>query len=238
VLTDLLPKVRRPGAAVGPIAPTVADRLGLPPAVMVRAGTTDSIGAFLAAGATAPGEAVTSLGTTLVVKLVSDVRVNDPARGIYSHRLNGRWLAGGASNTGGGALLSVFPAGAIARLSAAMDPKTDTGLDYYPLARPGERFPVADPALQPRMTPRPENDTLYLQGLLEGIARIESDCYAALANLGAPMPVRILTAGGGAANAEWTAIRRRILGVDVLVAPQTEAAVGMALLCRDAHSRG
>ncbi len=39
-----------------------------------------------------------------------------------------------------------------------------TGLDFYPLASPGERFPVNDPGLAPRLEPRPEDDALFLQG--------------------------------------------------------------------------
>lgn len=51
------------------------------------AGTTDSIAAFVAAGVSQPGEAVTSLGSTLAVKLLSEQRVDDAAYGVYSHRL-------------------------------------------------------------------------------------------------------------------------------------------------------
>jgi sugar (pentulose or hexulose) kinase len=54
---------------------------------MVCAGTTDSIAAFVAAGVSQPGEAVTSLGSTLAVKLLSQQRVDDAAYGVYSHKL-------------------------------------------------------------------------------------------------------------------------------------------------------
>ena len=64
------------------------------------AGTTDSIAAFLATGANKSGEAVTSIGTTLVVKTISDKPIFDKKFGIYSHRLGNRWLAGSASNVG------------------------------------------------------------------------------------------------------------------------------------------
>ena len=40
-------------------------------------------------------------------------------------------------------------------LSQQIDPEKPSGLDYYPLLKPGERFPVNDPNLQPRLTPRP-----------------------------------------------------------------------------------
>ncbi|KAK4437723.1 D-ribulose kinase [Sesamum alatum] len=67
--------------------------------------TTDSIAAFLAARANQPGKAVTSLGSTLAIKLLSTKRVEDARFGVYSHRLDDRWLVGGASNTGGADLL-------------------------------------------------------------------------------------------------------------------------------------
>ena len=50
-------------------------------------GTTDSIAAFLASGAAGVGEAVTSLGSTLAIKLLSAQPVDDSRYGVYSHRL-------------------------------------------------------------------------------------------------------------------------------------------------------
>jgi sugar (pentulose or hexulose) kinase len=69
--------------------------------------------------------------------------------------------------------------------------------------------------------------------MLEGIARIEAEAYAALMALGAPAPNRIFTAGGGAQNPVWTALRRRILGREIATARSSDAAFGMALLCRE-----
>ena len=56
------------------------------------AGTTDSIAAFLASGASKAGQAVTSLGSTLAIKMLSTTPVEDNKRGIYSHRLGSQWL--------------------------------------------------------------------------------------------------------------------------------------------------
>lgn len=50
------------------------------------------------------------------------------------------------------------------QLSAGIDPSTPSGLEYYPLTKPGERFPINDPQLQPRLEPRPADDALFLQG--------------------------------------------------------------------------
>ncbi len=168
VRTDLLPEVHRVGATIGHPSPAMCSRFGFAPDLAIRAGTTDSIAAFLASGAGEIGEAVTSLGTTLAIKLMSTRRIDDQSRGLYSHRLGNHWLVGGASNTGGGVLLDFFTAEQIATLSEEIAADVPSGLDYYPLSRPGERFPVNDPDFRPRLTPRPASDAAFLHGLLEG----------------------------------------------------------------------
>jgi sugar (pentulose or hexulose) kinase len=227
---QLLPEARLPGDALHSISPDIAKRFGLSSGAMVHAGTTDSIAAFLAAADPVPGAAVTSLGTTLAVKLCANRRIDAPEMGLYSHRIGMGWLVGGASNTGGGVLRGLFDTQALDRLSARIDPSIESPLDYYPLPRPGERFPVNDPKLQPRMTPRPADDVAFLHGLLEGIARVERQAYEAIIVRGAPRPDRIITAGGGASNQVWTAIRARVLGLPVSTAATPEAAVGAARL--------
>jgi len=223
-----LPNVVEPGTPIGTVLADVAAAFGIPATARVVAGTTDGCAAFLATGADEPGDGVSSLGTTLTLKVLSDAPVFAPKFGIYSHRLLGRWLPGGASNTGGAALLAHFDARTLAELSARIDPSRDSGLDYYPLPRPGERFPIADARFAPRERPRPSDDALFLHGLLEGIARIEARAYQKLTELGAPKLRSVRSVGGGATNAVWTAIRARMLGVDLLAARSEEAAVGTA----------
>ncbi|KAG2426897.1 hypothetical protein HXX76_012684 [Chlamydomonas incerta] len=230
---ELLPaRVVAPGAPVAPVSTAVAARTGLPGDCLVCAGTTDSIAAFVAAGVTEAGQAVTSLGSTLAVKLLSTTRLDDAAYGIYSHRLGDVWLVGGASNSGGAVLRRFFTDEQLRQLTPCLRPEAPTRLGYYPLPAPGERFPVADAELQPRMEPRPADDALFLQGLLEGIADIEAAAYRRLADMGASPLKEVLTAGGGAANPKWTEIRQRLLGVPVRAAVQGEACYGAALLAR------
>jgi sugar (pentulose or hexulose) kinase len=166
----------------------------------------------------------------MTLKILSERPIFAPEYGIYSHRLLGAWLAGGASNSGGAALLAHFTATEIAALSKAIDPETDSGLDYYPLPGPGERFPVADPGLAPRLTPRPADPAQFLHGLFEGVAAVEALGYARLAELGAPPPRRLCTVGGGAKNPVWTRLRARRLGVTMMPPRSDEAAHGAALL--------
>jgi sugar (pentulose or hexulose) kinase len=229
-LAPLLPTPLSPGQVIGSLMPSVAERFGLPSTCQVCAGTTDSIAAFLASGATAVGEAVTSLGSTLVLKLLSQQRVDDSRYGIYSHRLGDRWLVGGASNAGGAVLKQFFQAEDLVTLSRAIDPSQPTGLDYYPLPGRGERFPIHDPNLEPRLRPRPTDPVQFLQGLLEGLSRIEAEGYRRLQQLGASPLQQVWTAGGGAQNLAWQQLRAQALGVPVAIAPQTEAAYGVARL--------
>lgn len=230
---SILPQVLEPGTAIGLIQADVANKTGLSARCQIRAGTTDSIAAFIASGACKPGQAVTSLGSTMVLKLLSQNRVEAAEYGIYSHRCGALWLAGGASNCGGAVLDKLFGRERLAELSRQLDPDHLTGLDYYPLTTAGERFPINDIHLQPRLEPRPQNDLLYLQGLLESLARIEAQGYTLLENLGASPLRSVLTAGGGAQNAAWTIIRSQTMAIQVSTAEHTEAAYGVAKLARD-----
>ncbi len=227
----LLPEVVPAGRPVGVMTTEYCRRWGFASGTRIVSGTTDSTAGFIATGA-GPGEAVTALGSTLVLKVRSAQPVSAPEYGVYSHRLGDDWLVGGASNSGGGVLRQYFSQADIERLTVSLQPERPTGLDYYPLPSPGERFPENDPGLQPRLTPRPADDGQFLQGLLEGIAAIEARGYRLLERLGAPYPRRIQTVGGGAVNAAWRRIRETLLGVPVSAARHQEAAYGAALLAR------
>lgn len=226
-----LPEVLRPGAPAGTIDAGVSAATDLPPDVQLHAGTTDGVAAFLASGASQPGDAVTSLGSTLILKLCSTRPVMSRQHGVYSHRLDeNRWLAGGASNSGGAVLRQYFTSEELESLSRTMSPQTDTGLDYYPLPAAGERFPYNDPSKKPVLEPKPEDSCRFLQGMFEGIARIEKRGYDLLEELGANPVASIRTTGGGAQNAAWTAIRVRIVGRRMLPGLHEEAAYGAARL--------
>lgn len=225
-----LPEVYSPGSVVANINPHIASDLGLPIDIEIIAGTTDSTAAFIASGATKTGQAVTSLGSTLVLKVISDTPINDPAHGVYSQPYGQHWLVGGASNSGGAVLNYYFSDEQMLALTKQLKPDTATNLNYYPLIKTGERFPINDPALAPRLTPKVNDDVIFFQGLLEGIAEIEHSGYKLLEQLGAPYPTSVQTAGGGAINKMWRKIREHKLGVPVTVSAHTAAAYGAAKL--------
>jgi D-ribulokinase len=225
-----LPNVVAAGTRVGTILRDVAHSFGLPPEVAVVTGTTDGCAGFLASGAKDAGDGVTSLGTTLTLKLLSATPVFAPQYGIYSHRIGDQWLAGGASNVGGGVLKQMFKTEDIVRLTKLMDAKVATGLAYYPLPKAGERFPMNDPIMEPKLSPRPPQDHVFLQGIFEGIADVEALGYRRLGELGASPLKSIRSNGGGAANGVWTDIRLSKLGVPALPSASEHAAMGTARL--------
>eukprot|EP00306_Pavlova_sp_CCMP459_P012556 CAMPEP_0185186016 /NCGR_PEP_ID=MMETSP1140-20130426/3734_1 /TAXON_ID=298111 /ORGANISM="Pavlova sp., Strain CCMP459" /LENGTH=514 /DNA_ID=CAMNT_0027752267 /DNA_START=21 /DNA_END=1565 /DNA_ORIENTATION=- len=230
-----LPRVVKPGQRLGRVHARLADHLGVPRTCVVCAGTTDSIAAFFAATAGHPtvGTAVTSLGSTLALKVLSRVRVDDEQRGLYSHRLGRQlWLVGGASNGGPAVLREHFSDERISELSRDIDPDEDCDLGYVMLRKGqlGERLPTPDPAASQRLTPRPRSDARFLHGMLDALARMEAQAYTALVDAGADSPRLVLSCGGGASNPTLSRMRTRLLGVEARCADWTQASTGVALL--------
>ena len=232
-----LPKVFPPGEVIGQISPQISDEFGFSPDCEICAGTTDANAAFIATGCQQLGDAVTSLGSTMVLKVLNLKPVHNLATGVYSHKLGDYWLCGGASNAGAGILRQYFTDQELVELSAQIDLQMPTDLSYYPLTSPGERFPVNDPNKKPELEPRSESDVDFLQGILSALTRIEHQGYEKLKLLGASAPNCIMSCGGGAQNPTWLKMRKQLLGVPVLRARHTQAAYGAALLAKQGLSQ-
>jgi sugar (pentulose or hexulose) kinase len=230
VRQQALPHVVAPGTKIGSLKPELCEQFNLPPGTAILAGTTDSTAAFIASGASRFGEAVTCLGSTLVLKILSEQPVFAPEYGVYSQPLFDKWLVGGASNSGGAVLLKYFTREQLQRMTPRLTPQRSTGLNYYPLTQNGERFPVNDPDMELQLSPRPENDIEFFQAMLEGMAAIEKRGYDLLHSLGAPYPQKVYTNGGGAVNEPWQRIRENKLQIPVTKAQHLQAAYGAALI--------
>jgi sugar (pentulose or hexulose) kinase len=233
---NCLPEVVAPGDFVGTISSDIAHTFNLPNDVSIIAGTTDSTAAFMATGAKKPGDAVTSLGSTLVLKTLSSTPVFAPEYGVYSQPLGDNWLVGGGSNSGGAVLLHFFSEEQLQSMTPHLKPDTLLNLDYYPLLSDGERFPVNDSHLAAKLVPRPKNDSEFFQAIIEGIAHIELTGYQRLSALGVPYPQSIRSVGGGAKNKAWQHIRKKLLNVNMINPSHNEAAYGSALLAMQ-HSQ-
>jgi D-ribulokinase len=232
-----LPQVVAPGQAVGRICPAMSRATGLAPTTLVAAGATDGNASQLASGAASLGDWNSTLGTTLVLKGVTDEIVRDPEGRIYCHRHpDGWWLPGGASSTGADCLSLRFGAERLAALNAAALDRAPTDLIVYPLTRKGERFPFVEPEAQGfALGATDESETLYAAHL-EGLAYVERLAYEVVASLGAKVGDRIYCAGGGSRSRAGLQIRADVLGKEMVVPEEESGAMGAAMLAaRSSH---
>ena len=221
-----LPKIVSSGKKMGTICNKKANELNLPKNLEIIAGTTDSNAGVLAAYPK-KNDGVTILGSTIVIKKFVDKPLL--GKGISNHKILGNWLCGGASNAGGSILLDFFNLEYIKELSHQINPSKSTGIDLLPLSKKGERFPIDDPNLQPKLEPRPVSDSLYLHALLEGLAKIEARGWQKLLELGVDLPKQIITIGGGAKNIAWKKIREKEIGIPIKLCNRPPAA-GVAMI--------
>lgn len=234
---NVLPKVVAPGEIIGRLSSSASKRYNINPDAVVVGGTTDSNAAFIAAvaskgGVPTYGTAVTSLGSTLAIKMLSRSYVESSTQGVYSHRFPvfGKkrsenkddeevgYLIGGASNVGCAILRQEkFSNDELNELSKDMDVTENSPLVYYPLTKKGERFPIADGSKEPILTPKPDTRSEYLKGILQGISFVEKQAFQVLGDLGADpkYPDVVWTCGGGSKNEKWIKMRQRILEGDV-----------------------
>jgi xylulokinase len=207
----------------------------------------------------APGDWNSTLGTTLVIKGVTERLLLDPLGRIYSHRHpDGYWLPGGASNTGGEALAGRFPPESWRDLNAHVLAVAPTDTIIYPLTRTGERFPFACPtaagfslnlsggeitSYPPQSGDLPAASPLFSSATwpphflvadyaahLEGVGYVERLAYETLTEIGAVIGPTIYSAGGATRSRAWSQLRADILG-RVLVRPEvTGGAMGAAII--------
>ena len=227
---NVLPKIVRSGTILQKISFQKAKILDLPRNVLLVSGTTDSNAATIAANLKEK-DGLTVLGSTIVIKSFFESPINEA--GITNHRIQDRWLVGGASNTGGIILKKFFNDTDLKELSKQINPETNSGIELRPMVKKGERFPIQDPNLQPILEPRPISDALFLQALFEGLAKIEAQGWEKLISLGLPKPTKIITIGGGARNPQWRRIRERAIGIKVR-STSTIPAKGVAIIAANA----
>jgi len=231
IRSDLLPEVRRPTEMAGLVGPDAAADTGLPIGCEVRLGMTDACAAQLAAGAGAPGQFMSVLGSTLVVKGASRELVVDPSGAVYSHRHpEGWWLPGGASSTGGRALVEGFPGRDPAELDDLVAGHGPATCVTYPLVGRGERFPFVAPEADGFMLGEPVSEADHIRAVFEGVAFVERLGYERLAELGALARRSIVVTGGGSRSPVWNRIRATVLGLPLLAMPGASTAWGACML--------
>ncbi|BCN93395.1 carbohydrate kinase [Thiomicrorhabdus immobilis] len=248
--TIQLPQVVKPGSFIAMIAPHIAERFGFRKNLKVMAGTTDSIAGFLASGASQIGDAVSSLGSTLAIKAISDKPLFDKRFGLYSHRLGNNWLVGGASNSGGRVLLNHYNLADLVHIVKSINNKDIEDFlktprqNYYPLSQAGERFPIADANLPPKMPKSPQcavadidgnqqclqAHQTFLLNVLTGMTEIERLAYHKLVELHLPPVKKIFSVGGGTQNHVWMQLREKLIDAQFLHPEHQQAAYGVTKL--------
>lgn len=231
VPADLLPSLERSGTPLGTVCAPAAEATGIPAGTPVIAGATDGCAAQLGTGRLTAGSWNSVLGTTLVLKGVTDDLVHDPFGVVYSHKApDGRWLPGGASSTGAGAIARGFPGRDLAdldRRAAAREPATAL---TYPLVPEGERFPFLAPDARGFRLGGTGDEADDFAAVLQGVGYLERLCFDHLDLLGAPTGGDLTLTGGAARSDYWCQLRADILGRPVVLPRQAEPALGAAVL--------
>ncbi len=228
---DKFPAVQAPGTPIGHITAEAAARTGLRAGTPVMAGSTDGTASQLASGAVRPGDWNSTLGTTLVLKGVSEHLLRDPLGRIYCHRHpDGYWLPGGASSTGADCLTQRFDARHLDVLNRAALAHSPTDLIIYPLMRRGERFPFTNPDATGFCLGETDDEATYFAAHLEGIAYVERLAYEVIEGLGAPVGETLYVAGGGTHSLAGLQIRADVLNKSLRVPQVPSGAMGAAIL--------
>ena len=225
-----LPQIIKSGQIIGQVDSGIAESFKLNKKLILISGTTDSNASLIAAGL-GKEDGLTVLGTTIVVKKI----INNPIKekGITTHKVNGNWICGGASNAGCGVLSKFFSDSEITELSRQINTSKNTSFNLLPLNSKGERFPIHDSNLEPILDPRPVSDSLYLHALFEGLAKIELKGWEKLSELTGSLPKKIITIGGGSKNPQWRKIREKIINIPIVSCKKTTS-FGTALLAINA----
>jgi D-ribulokinase len=226
-----LPRVVPSGTRIGSVHAQGAAATCVPAGTPVFAGATDGTAAQIASGAVEPGAWNSSLGTTLVIKGITESLLIDPEGRVYSHRHpEGWWMPGGASNTGTEWIAQEFPGEDLAKLDTHAADRLPTRIVRYPLARRGERFPFRRPGAEGFTIGIPADRIDAFAAGLEGVALLERLAYETLSEIGAAVGGRIHATGGGARSNIWLRLRASVLGRTLLRPAISETAMGAALL--------
>lgn len=233
-----MPKIVRPGSAIAHVTARACAELGLPEIAVVTGGSTDGYASALAAGAVGAGKWASIIGTTFVLKGVTEKLVIDPNGSSYSHMLpGGEWLLGGAANLGGRILNSARGERSFDEMNAASERLIPTGVRCYPLAGRGERFPFVLPDCEPFYIGDVTGGRLY-PAIMEGVGFAERLAFDHMEALGCAVGDTIYTTGGACRSPFWLKIRASILNRRLMVPEVVDAAMGSALLAASNYFGG
>lgn len=227
----MLPKIVAPGAVIGKVSEEAAAITGLSPKTLVTAGATDGYASSISSGIAQPGDVNTTIGTTMVIKAISQEIIKDEKGRVYCHlHPQGYWMPGGASNVGGGCLNNRFDKNQFDVYNTYVEGLTPTGIVIYPLIGKGERFPFIHKEAEEFIIGDTSCDKKLYAALMEGVAYTERLAYDTLTELGCGEIQRVFVTGGTVKSREWTQIRANVLNKPLYVPEVFETAMGSAII--------
>jgi len=227
----LFPEIVLPGMQIGETGKAAAELTQIPAGTPIFAGMTDGCAAQIASGAITVGSWNSVIGTTLVIKGVTQQLLHDPLGVVYSHRSpDNMWLPGGASSTGAGVFTKKFPGANLETLSHSAQQMGPVQLVVYPLAGKGERYPFAAPEAEGFVIGQATSAEEEFAATLQGIAFIERLAFDGLRKIGAPTHGSLTSSGGATKSGALNQIRADVMQRTISVPRVTEGAFGMAVL--------
>jgi D-ribulokinase len=227
---ERLPEVFCPGQQIGVVSVRSSVETGLPPGTRIVAGATDGMASLIASGARELGHANTTLGTTLVWKVLAKRKLH-PTRGVYCHlHPCGWWAPGAASNTGPGSLgfeNALAGPQEMDRLASASLP---TPVVCYIVRGRGERFPFAHEQAEMFVEGQARTAAEWYAAQMQSISFVERWGYEVLAQCGVEIGDVIFSTGGAAASSVLSQLRSHVLDRPVARCLHHSAAFGAAIL--------
>ena len=226
----LLPTVVAPGQQVGAVSAPASEETGLTAGMPVLAGASDGLASLIGCGASEAGHANTTLGTTLVWKVLT---LSKPrlGPGMYCHHHPGNlWAPGAASNSGPGSLQFDEPGVTPAEMDRRAAAHLPTSIPCYLLGGRGERFPFLNPQATPFFEGRPASPSEKHAAQLQSLACVERWGYERLEACGVAVGKQVFSAGGAAASPVLSQLRANLLDRTVVRCAHPTASLGAAIL--------
>jgi len=227
---EMLPRVVRPSQQVGEVRGRACEETGLPPGTPVLAGATDGMASLVASGAREPGDANTTLGTTIVWKVLSESQPR-LTEGMYCHRHPcGLWAPGAASNTGPGSLQAEGTRPAPEELDRLAVEHLPSSHLCYMLRSKGERFPFLNPAAETFFDGHATSAGESRAAQLQSLAFVERWGYERLQECAVEVGKQIFSTGGAAGSPVLSQLRANIMDREIIQCRHANSAFGAAIL--------
>lgn len=246
---EKFPEVKTCVSIAGGLTEVAARDLGLKQGTPVVSGMGDAPSGAVGAGAISRGESSVSIGTSGLLCITHDKKINLGRSGMATIAAADpdMWLVVGETNTAGAALLWFAQnlalesererggdeGGLMRELDVVAEsvPAGSNGVVFTPWMY-GERAPVTDTALRGAfVNVGIDNDRAdMLRAVLEGVAMNFRWMFEVAAEKGLPCPT-VRAIGGGAKSDVWMRIFADVTGrrVEAIEKPQDAGAVGAAL---------